>query len=418
MGKIYYYPNITDNANYSCEELPSIGENHPVDESPIYLVHRGDCTFVTKVRNVEKAGGHVALIIDNTDENVETVVMADDGRGREITIPGVLISKKDGQLLIDYLAENSDNINKVRLEVDFVMEHANNTVKYDIYTTSDNEVVYKLINDFYYYQKQIFDLTNLTVHYITYENPLYISFAHKSNPEFENCLGLGKYCNNPGKFGTNDGREIVFESIKQKCVYKYAYEETGQKSLYWEYMIEFYRSCLNIPEPTFTKECSMISSKTVGIPTEKINQCIYDSFIASEFEKKLLNFENYFQNSLLNTDSAERFKYLISMIPTITINGRTFWGTWAASNLFEAVCAGFNKKPEACYAEGAFQRERTIGFFTIFVIVIIVIFVNILIFIACKRYIQGKIKERLESTDINHKINTVVSSYLALRETK
>lgn len=33
-------------------------------ELPIVLIDRGNCSFVTKVRNVEKAGGSVALIGD------------------------------------------------------------------------------------------------------------------------------------------------------------------------------------------------------------------------------------------------------------------------------------------------------------------------------------------------------------------
>jgi len=418
LGKVFYDPN-TEDINYACKNLTNIGENHFVDESPIILVHRGNCSFVTKVRNVEKAGGHVALIIDNTEENINRIIMADDGRGRELTIPGVLISKKDGLILTDYIMENKENINKIRLEVDFVMEHANNTVKYDLYTTSDNEVVYKLIKDFYYYQIQLFDQANLNVHYITYQNPLYVPFAHDSNPSFEDCLGRGKYCNNPGKFGTEDGREIVYESIKQKCVYKYAYEDTeDNKNLYWEYMIEFYDMCLNITRPTFDRECSMRASKSVGIPTENINKCIHDSYMANDFERRLVNFEYLVENSLLNADNQERYNYLINLVPSITINGRTFWGNWVASNLFEAICAGFNKKPEVCYTEGAFQKERSLGAFFVFMIIVLVIGVNILIFLACRRYIQRKIQERLESTDINHKINTVVSSYLALRETK
>ena len=37
-------------------------------ELPVILLERGDCTFVTKVRNVEKAGANMALIGDNKSE--------------------------------------------------------------------------------------------------------------------------------------------------------------------------------------------------------------------------------------------------------------------------------------------------------------------------------------------------------------
>jgi hypothetical protein len=38
--------------------------------TPIFLVDRGHCTFVTKVRNVERAGGSLAVIIDDTATDI------------------------------------------------------------------------------------------------------------------------------------------------------------------------------------------------------------------------------------------------------------------------------------------------------------------------------------------------------------
>lgn len=64
------------------------------DLSPIFLVVRGNCSFVTMVRNVEKAGGALALIIDTKSENVSGVILADDGTGAGIEIPSMLINRK------------------------------------------------------------------------------------------------------------------------------------------------------------------------------------------------------------------------------------------------------------------------------------------------------------------------------------
>jgi hypothetical protein len=384
------------------------------------MVHRGSCSFVTKVRNVENAGGHVALIIDNVDEDSSRVVMADDGRGRELSIPGVLISAKDGKILTDWYAQNKEKARDLLLlEVDFEMEHPSNKVKYDLFTTADNEGVYKLISEFFYYQMEMWDNTHLTVHYITYQHPEYDSQKLLNNKPKDHCLGNGKYCATPGKFGVTDGREVVYESIKQKCIYNWAYGAAGQNLIYWLYVREFYSMCLNITEPQFTRECSATASKTLGVPSDVINQCIHDSFIASsEQERKRINFDIVAQNSLLNADNEDRQTYLLSFIPSITINGRTFWGNWRADNLFEALCAGFHKKPEVCYNEGAFKRPSKLSWLHVSMIVVIIIAINAVIFYFCKNYIRRRIVERIESTDINHKINTVVTSYLALRENK
>jgi len=67
------------------------------------IADRGNCSFVTKVRNMEDAGVAVAIIIDNTDETVDSIIMSDDGTGAGIRIPGLLISKVDGDKLMKFL---------------------------------------------------------------------------------------------------------------------------------------------------------------------------------------------------------------------------------------------------------------------------------------------------------------------------
>lgn len=80
------------------------GEGDPdVTPSPIVLVERGGCSFVKKVRNIEHAGGSLAVIIDNkAGEIVEQVIMVDDGTGHGIKIPSMLISKADGKKLCKF----------------------------------------------------------------------------------------------------------------------------------------------------------------------------------------------------------------------------------------------------------------------------------------------------------------------------
>ena len=71
--------------------------------TPFMVADRGDCTFVTKVRNMEDAGVAVAIIVDNVKEGVNQIIMTDDGSGAGIRIPSLLISEKDGNKLINYL---------------------------------------------------------------------------------------------------------------------------------------------------------------------------------------------------------------------------------------------------------------------------------------------------------------------------
>lgn len=56
-----------------------------------------------KVRNLENAGAAVAIIYDNTEEDVDNIVMSDDGTGGGIRIPAMLIGKTDGKKLVDWV---------------------------------------------------------------------------------------------------------------------------------------------------------------------------------------------------------------------------------------------------------------------------------------------------------------------------
>lgn len=98
MGKIHY----DANDQFACEEFPDTELERTNDVTPFFLAERGDCSFVQKVRNMENIGVAVGIIIDNTQEDVENVLMSDDGTGGGIRIPSMLISSKDGKKLVNW----------------------------------------------------------------------------------------------------------------------------------------------------------------------------------------------------------------------------------------------------------------------------------------------------------------------------
>lgn len=94
------------------KELNKIHHGKEITSATFILVERGgDCSFTTKVRNVEDAGASLAIIIDNKDEELDTVNMADDGAGSGIRIPSMLISKRDGQRIVEYIKSEQANSN-------------------------------------------------------------------------------------------------------------------------------------------------------------------------------------------------------------------------------------------------------------------------------------------------------------------
>ena len=85
-------------------------------ELPVILIERGDCTFVTKVRNVEKAGANIALIGDNKEEDSEVFIMSDDGSGHSINIPSFLLDKQTSDAFEDSYRNGEHIIIQVKIE--------------------------------------------------------------------------------------------------------------------------------------------------------------------------------------------------------------------------------------------------------------------------------------------------------------
>ncbi len=86
------------------------------------MVDRGSCSFVTKTRNVQRAGGHLALIVNDQPGDVRNILMNDDGTGLDINIPAVLISKEDGEIIKEFFRKNKNDesvLSSIVISVEF-----------------------------------------------------------------------------------------------------------------------------------------------------------------------------------------------------------------------------------------------------------------------------------------------------------
>jgi hypothetical protein len=92
-----------------------------LDNYPIVMIDRGKCSFVTKTRNVQNIGGHIALIVNYEPGPIDNILMIDDGTGSDIVIPAILISQEDGQLIKDYMLKNRNNPEDIQMEIEFEM---------------------------------------------------------------------------------------------------------------------------------------------------------------------------------------------------------------------------------------------------------------------------------------------------------
>lgn len=107
----------------------------------IVVVERGECSFVTKVRNAERAGASLLVVKDSNIEDVKNVIMGDDGTGTGIRIPSMLIGKQNGTILIDAAMENK----AVTLSAEFVLPHPDMTVEMEFWYSSSNTLALDFI---------------------------------------------------------------------------------------------------------------------------------------------------------------------------------------------------------------------------------------------------------------------------------
>jgi hypothetical protein len=268
------------------------------------------------------------------------------------------------------------------------------------------------MKEFYSFHQKIANYTKFQPHYVSHASPLYVK-DKKQN--ISNCLANGLYCHGPRyEMGITDGKDILMEDIRQKCIWRIAYSGSDEhsKDQYWNYMINFFDKCINTTSPSFDYKCSTEVAESIGIPYTKIEDCMLGSFKLDQMSE--LVYTN--NNSLLEDDYEIRKKYEIRVFPSIMINNKTMQHSMTAEDIFESICSGFKNKPDACNFNYNNFGNDDLSFTLIVVIIIVVIALNVGIIYICKNYISKKINERVDDVDINGRINNVVTSYLALRD--
>ena len=73
--------------------------------------------------------------------------MADDGSAGNIYIPSFLINEVDGEIIKEFLNDPQWG-DKVAFELHFEMPHPDNSVEYELWMTSDNQVIRDFLSNF------------------------------------------------------------------------------------------------------------------------------------------------------------------------------------------------------------------------------------------------------------------------------
>lgn len=121
---------------------------------------------MTKVRNIEKLGVKLAIIVDDREEFSENLIMADDGTGHSINIPSFILRKRDGNIIKDTVINNPTK--NVYLKAELEISHPDNRVEYELWYSSILDLDYEQLRDMALYQFALGKEALITPRILTY----------------------------------------------------------------------------------------------------------------------------------------------------------------------------------------------------------------------------------------------------------
>jgi hypothetical protein len=418
-GQIYL---SNDENSTACDPLNmtliSDEENEEkIDKFPILLIKRGGCSFTTKVRNAQNIGASMVFIADNKHENIHSIIMADDGTGNDIVIPSAMISYEDGNTIIKYMNDNKNELIIVDANFGVVEDENENDVKnvtFEFFFSSSEVRAYEFLRNVSEYLNDFGEQIIFIPHYVTHRSPFY----DKSNTNpIENCVSFGKYCYFPKETTVEkNGRNIVIEDVRQKCMYNLSVNK-NKISNYFKYMNSFYENCLNVEDnKRINEECSQIALVNAGFTQDYLNNCVKESFFSNKYNLAEM-IEN--DNSLLANDYSIQNDYILTTFPAVSINKKRIKGAIKESVVISKICEEVEKKPNFCW-NNEIVSKKGMSFSSIFFIICFFILINVIIFILCRNYIQKRVYERVNNSeiDIDGRINNVIANYFSLKDSK
>ena len=223
VGRVFFTPDQDENGrstnvSLACNKLDPISWTDDPDpvNSPIVLVDRGDCSFVQKVRHAQDIGASAVIIVDNVDqEDVDHIVMSDDGTGGNLYIPSVLISKEDGELLKSYLTNTHRDKKHVAMQISFDISQLSDHVEFTMWVSSEQSKVREFTHEmaphiYKFGQKAV----NMTLHFALWYCPSCSETDFTT--DHPDCVSGGRYCapDPDGPIGDRTGRDIIMEDLR------------------------------------------------------------------------------------------------------------------------------------------------------------------------------------------------------------
>lgn len=321
------------------------------------MVKRGDCTFVKKVRNAQRAGAAAVLIADdmclcshedceddsgakNICEDTEPI-MADDGSGSDISIASFLLFKEDADPIIEVLKQNQ----QVRVSMSFSVPAPDARVEYDMWTTPSDPLSTSILMSFKVAAVALGDEAFFTPHQYIYDGKQAgCQGSDGQNQCFTLCTNNGRYCSTDPDDDLDSGisgADVVQESLRRICIWQ-KYGEDGVGKQWWDYVDEFMARCGDPQKPSlFTNaQCISDAMTKAKVDEDEINFCMSESG----------GLEGDNPNTVLDDTLTAELQAGVVLIPSFFINQAPVRGSPTFSTIFRALCSGYapGSEPDVC----------------------------------------------------------------------
>ena len=408
-----FFENVTKEHN-ACQDLGTLAtntnQNQFSENFKILLAYKGACPIFQKARNAQSAGAAMLVLINDNSQNISEVILEEDVSGSDIKIPVGLISLYNGRILHNYIDTYPKN--RIMVEINIQPTNPKKKVELKLFFSSSEVRAYQLLSNITSYLDKYDDQVTLIPIYVTHQIPGYD--PNNAKREF-NCVTKGKYCYFPKETTiTQDGREILLESLRQKCMYKKSLKAKKMK-YYFDYMDKFYKNCLAVPTPRFNDRCSKQNLDLMGFGVDFLDECVGDSFgVKTLLSLSFVDNENY----IFKQDYEEIIKYKLSSFPAAVVDDQPIDGIIKEYKIANALCKAVKVKPDFCiFLSGTVIESNPRRSWTFFLIVLIII-INLCLFIVFRKYIRKKIGEKININmiEIDGRVNNILTNFFRFRK--
>lgn len=334
--QVYYAMN-----NTFCQEYTTAGnKSHNQEETwkaPfILMIDRGDCTFVTKVRNAQKRGA-LGVILADTIEGEHVPIVADDGSGHDVSIPSVMMKKSDADHIKDMIVHKKQ---PVVAEMAWHWPRHEKEAFISFWHTPINTRSADFLTNFSKIALQLGDHMKFHPHYYIL-NGAHLHCNGNADKEGDGCYDLctnnGRYCA-AGHHGVS-GKKVVIESLRRMCI-----SEHYPGKPWWDYLDHFTEWCMEEKDEEYfaNPDCLEDAFKHAAVDKETIETCMKDSGEVTSDTP----------NSMLSSALENIEEYGVFETPTVLINDVPLrWTPLSPKSVFDMFCTAFayGKAPHACY---------------------------------------------------------------------